>query len=184
MCVWISRKASQEIVFFFWKNPFFPLKFVDISKKLRMFLRVNIVLLVLCVVSMASTSDEHWSYKNLTGNWTNELGSTCYFDASEDGTVSGYYITAVGNAHVEHPLVGGWIQGRKNPEVILFSFIVMWKNTDEDKGRSATAWNGQFFMDGGSSKIVTTWILVSEKEPSKMWKSTLINKDTFRPKTQ
>jgi hypothetical protein len=148
-----------------------------------MSLQTNIafVFLGFLVISMASKTNEKLSFKTLSGNWTNELGSTCQFIAAEDGAVTGYYNTAVGKAHVQHPLSGQWLQGRKNPDIVLVSFIVMWKDTDEDKPRSATTWNGQLFADENNDpKFVTTWILVSEKEPAEMWKSTLINKDTFR----
>jgi hypothetical protein len=115
----------------------------------------------------------------LTGDWKNELGSNCTFKADDDGSITGHYDTAVGKVHTQHPLFGQWLQGRKNPGVFIVSFTVMWKDTDEGKPRSGTAWNGELFIVEGGPKLVTTWILVSEKRPEDAWKNTLINKDTF-----
>ena len=123
------------------------------------------------------------SFKDITGNWTNELGSTCHFEASEDGAVTGHYDTAVGRVHVEHPLYGRWLQGRKHSDVIIIAFTVMWKDTDAGKPRSGTVWNGLMFSSSGSMVFTTQWLLVTEKEQKDQWKSTLVNKDTFKKKT-
>ena len=123
------------------------------------------------------------SFKSLTGNWTNELGSTCHFDAAEDGSVTGTYNTAVGRVHVEHPIYGRWLQGRKHNDTLLVSFVVMWKDTDDEKSRSATVWNGQLFDDpDGGATLTTQWLLVSEKKHQDMWKNTLVRGDTFKRK--
>lgn len=145
-------------------------------------MRALIILLIAmaATAAVAATVSEPLSYKTLTGNWTNELGSTCSFEAVADGSVTGVYNTAVGKVHVAHPINGGWLQGRKHPDTIIVTFGVMWKNTDEEKARSATTWNGQLFgePDGGAT-LYTQWLLVGEKERKDIWKNTLVRGDTF-----
>jgi hypothetical protein len=122
------------------------------------------------------------SFKTLTGNWSNELGSTCFFDASEDGTIKGTYNTSVGRVHVEHPLFGRWLSGR-DVDTLIVAFQVMWKDTDKGKPRSATVWNGQLFDDPKVGPMLyTQWLLVTEKERQDIWKNTLVRGDTFTKK--
>lgn len=139
----------------------------------------GLFVLLIFVLWMAEARAEI-SFKDLSGNWTNELGSTCFFEASEDGSVTGHYDTAVGRVHVEHPLYGRWLQGRKYPDVLIVSFAVMWKDTDVGKPRSGTTWNGLLSSGSGSMVLTTQWLLVTEKETQDQWKSTTVNKDTFR----
>ena len=143
-------------------------------------------LLWICLFIMAETAVSSaaspLSYTTLTGNWTNELGSTCSFKASADGSVTGVYNTAVGKVHAEHPIYGRWLQGRKYQETIMVSFTVMWKDTDDEKARSATTWIGQLFGDseGNGATLYTQWLLVGEKERPDIWKNTIIRGDTFK----
>ncbi len=115
------------------------------------------------------------------GKWRNELGSAVEIaEVDPDGTIHGYYWTAVGAGEVvgkREPLIGV-VSG----EVI--SFIVNWPDTD-----SMTSWMGRHHVvtrDDGSSeeRISTLWTLARTEvgDPSKpvpIWASFLVNADTF-----
>lgn len=110
----------------------------------------------------------------LTGTWENELNSKLIITDITNGIIQGTYKTGVGNDHTEEPVIGFWkyIEER---ESILLGFTVMWKNMDNDKLPTVTAWTGEYI----NNKINSTWILTSSEESNDKWKNTLINKDVF-----
>jgi len=112
----------------------------------------------------------------LTGTWKNQLNSTMKLVAHHDGSLSGTYLTIVGNAPRENPVHGSWVKGANGPVV---SFTVAWNaNMPLIPFKSSTAWSG-LVHEQPKPYIVTTWLLTSETDSIGAWDSTLTNKDTF-----
>jgi Avidin family len=114
----------------------------------------------------------------LSGTWVNQLGSKVTLDALEDGTLQGFYHTAVSSAN--KPLPGTPITGRwqSNPAGVLFGFTAMWMfEKDGEVKYSSTSWSGR----SSEGKLVTTWLLTSANSPD--WESVRVNKDVFVKQT-
>ncbi|XP_027563688.1 avidin-like, partial [Neopelma chrysocephalum] len=109
---------------------------------------------------------------NLTGNWTNDLGSNMTIsDVNEKGNFIGLYNTSVAdhpNKIQQSPLVG--FQHLKNPiDQPVFGFTVNWTFSD-----SITIFTGQCFVDkDGNETLKTMWLLRSHADNTKNnWNAT------------
>jgi len=109
---------------------------------------------------------------DLTGTWTNQLGSTMVL-ATSGQSLTGRYRSAVsgGGSTVDGELVG-YTDGD------LASFVVNWTTP-----ASLTAWTGQLVDENGRQVLKTLWHLVQNvpdpNEASGMWKATLAGTDDF-----
>jgi hypothetical protein len=110
--------------------------------------------------------------------WKNQLGSVADLHFHHDGTVTGFYSTAVssnGTGINDKPLRGTW---QLTPEGdMLVGWVVQWVVPREDGTTrySTTSWSGVIFKD--SKRLDTTWILTVAGRPA--WDRTNISKDLF-----
>jgi len=113
---------------------------------------------------------------NLEGVWYNELGSKMQL-AVNGGSITGTYVTAVGDASGTYPLVGRTETGAVSSQSV--AFVVCWQNSSGNSS-SCTAWSGQLQPDAsGDDSIATTWLLTADTELSDDWKSTFVGQDVF-----
>lgn len=82
----------------------------------------------------------------LSGKWTNQLGSYVTLDALEGGILVGEYHTAVsGNGKSLPPVLirGTW---QRIPDGILCGFVAQWHYMKDEKDHySTTSWSGRIF---------------------------------------
>ena len=113
----------------------------------------------------------------LSGDWYNELGSKMTLTAADDGSLTGTYNSAVGDAEDFYVLAGRFDAAPPTGEGVSIGWAVTFRN-DYRNAHSTTAWSGQFFYDG-SERILTQWLLTSSTTPSDVWQSTNIGHDAF-----
>jgi len=114
----------------------------------------------------------------IDGTWYNELGSTMTITTSPEGTVAGQYVSLVGDAPGSYDLVGRFDSQQVPGEVgTTVGWSVAWQNETTDV-HSVTVWAGQYF-DGGSERIMTTWLLDMQTSPENLWESTVVGQDMF-----
>ncbi|XP_051660391.1 avidin-like [Manacus candei] len=116
---------------------------------------------------------------NLTGNWTNDLGSNMTILAvDEKGNFAGLYNTSVAdhpNKIQQSPLVG--FLHLTNPiDQPTFGFTVNWTFSD-----SITVFTGQCFLDkDGKETLKTMWLLRSRMDNIENdWKATRVGTNIF-----
>jgi|SRR5579883_23071 len=112
------------------------------------------------------------------GEWKNELGSLMRLRDDGNGSLSGTYHTAVGNAADQYALTGSYDPDASEGSQSL-AFSVSWHN-ETGNSHSATAWAGQLQRDELGDVIVTTWLLTRETQSKDDWESTLVGQDVFR----
>jgi hypothetical protein len=116
-------------------------------------------------------------YDFLTGNYTNELGST--MDLQWNGLyLVGSYQSAVGNAVGSYWLYGSasscWEDGA------TVGFCVAWINTENGNSNATTCWTGHMLVNNGKTQLIMTWVLsMKPKDRKQMWKSNQIGQDIF-----
>lgn len=113
----------------------------------------------------------------ITGTWYNQLGSTMIITASPDGSLTGTYESAVGNAENRYVLVGRYDTAGVAGSGTALGWAVAWRNEFRN-AHSATTWSGQYF-GGDSPRITTKWLLTSGTTPADEWRSTLVGADFF-----
>ena len=130
-------------------------------------------------------------WRDLNGEWFNELGSNMTLTAVETGSLKGIYYSAVGNVPQEYPLSGrfdptpteAWTPNRVGvPVGWAVTFIYDDDDTDPPVHiHSTTTWSGLFFDDNGGkpAKIITQWLLTRSMQESNIWESTHVGNDTF-----
>lgn len=113
----------------------------------------------------------------LEGVWYNELNSK--MELTVDGaSITGSYVTAVGEASGTYQLVGRTEIGADGSQSV--AFVVCWQN-DSGTSNSCTAWSGQLQPDArDNDSIATTWLLTGDTAEGNDWKSTLVGQDVFR----
>ncbi|XP_071958183.1 avidin-related protein 4/5-like [Antedon mediterranea] len=117
---------------------------------------------------------------SLPGTWVNRHGSEIILNVTEEGHVTGKYLTAVeategaaGEGHV--PIFGQASPGDRHR---TFGFTVSW-----NEGASTTSWTGQCFFCDGKEFLKTTWILTSEVTScNKDWLANRVGQDEFTRK--
>ena len=123
------------------------------------------------LIALASPAYAH----DLDGVWVNEAGSAVTFKVAEDGILSGYYQTELGQPDAESrfPLTG-WTQG----DVLAFSV----KFTGFG---SITSWSGQVSEDETGPFIRTLWHytkdIPDDEEAEDLWRSINAGAAIFRP---
>ncbi|MFE9122871.1 streptavidin [Streptomyces sp. NPDC007172] len=114
----------------------------------------------------------------LTGTWYNELGSTFVVTAAADGSLTGTYESAVGNAENRYVVTGRYDNApATDGSGAALGWTVTWKN-DFRNAHSTTTWSGQF-TGGNEARINTQWLLTSGTTAANAWKSTLVGHDEF-----
>ena len=113
----------------------------------------------------------------LVGKWFNELGSCMNITAARDGMLHGKYETAVGIADKTYDLTG-----RYDTDGNSLGWTVTWNNCT-GSSYSTTGWSGQYQLDPCTKepRILTTWLLTAQTNPSNDWNSTNIGADVFQP---
>ncbi|KAJ3851417.1 Streptavidin-Homobiotin complex [Lentinula lateritia] len=114
----------------------------------------------------------------LSGNWTNELGSTMILTADQNGGLSGQYSSAVGNATNFYNLTGRFDTLPPSDAGISVGWVVDWKN-DLLNAHAVTTWSGQYFDNDDVETILTQWLLTTSSSQADVWKSTLVGHDEF-----
>nr|BAO23571.1 tamavidin 2-N115C [synthetic construct] len=112
---------------------------------------------------------------SLTGTWYNELNSKMELTANKDGTLTGKYLSKVGDVYVPYPLSGRYNLQPPAGQGVALGWAVSWENS---KIHSATTWSGQFFSES-SPVILTQWLLSSSTARGDVWESTLVGCDSF-----
>ncbi len=107
----------------------------------------------------------------IDGTYYNELGSMLTI-TSQNGSVSGTYQTAVGNARGIYDLTG-YVNDDTDPAV---GWLVLWSNQYGDRN-SLTCWAGQYYSEDDT--IVTMWLLRSESAENQNWAATQVGEDVF-----
>ena len=113
---------------------------------------------------------------HLGQKWYNELNSTMIIKSydEESGVFSGKYESLVGVALRFYVLTG-----RRNTEGNTIGWTVNWQNKFLN-AHSVTTWSGQLQLSPcGDPMILTTWLLTTQTEPEKNWKSTQVGQDQF-----
>ena len=113
----------------------------------------------------------------LEGEWYNELKSKMVLTV-KDGSVTGTYETAVGDAKGPYVLVGRTETSAKGSQSV--AFVVCWQN-QSGTSECTTAWSGQLQADkNGKESISTTWLLTGDTDVDADWKSTIVGQDIVR----
>ena len=112
---------------------------------------------------------------DISGSYRNELGSNVTLHANADGSLTGSYSSAVGNASGSYPLLG-------SASASTVGFCVTWNNKAHGDSDSTTCWTGQIMVDLalGRVQLDTFWILASK--PSSVdtnWASNRVGNDVF-----
>ncbi|KIY65060.1 Avidin/streptavidin [Cylindrobasidium torrendii FP15055 ss-10] len=115
---------------------------------------------------------------SINGTWYNELGSYVELEASPDGTLSGRYNSAVGQATHEYVLTGRYDTRSHRFDGATLGWTVNWEN-DRKYSPSTTVWSGQYFSGNKGESIRTQWLLTSSTWERSAWQSTLIGADIF-----
>jgi hypothetical protein len=116
---------------------------------------------------------------SIAGTWYNELGSVMTLSITSNGSLSGTYCSAVGDAHANYPLVGLYdVAPTSGGQAV--GWTVAWLN-QYGNSHSATSWTGQYQTDPKTNQeeLYTFWLLVSEKSPTQDWSATNVGQDTF-----
>jgi hypothetical protein len=112
----------------------------------------------------------------LEGVWYNELGSKMQLVVN-GASITGTYVTAVGDASGTYQLVGRTETGAEGSQSI--ALVVCWQN-ESGTSSSCTAWSGQLQADAnGKDSIATSWLLTADTEVGDDWKSTFVGQDIF-----
>ncbi|KIY65059.1 avidin family protein [Cylindrobasidium torrendii FP15055 ss-10] len=113
----------------------------------------------------------------INGTWHNELGSTVDFDVDQNGTISGQYNSAVGNAESVYVLTGRYETDPVDNQGLTLGWTVNWHNDVLD-AHSVTTWSGQYF--GGDEEVIQThWLLTRTTTLEDLWESTHVGTDVF-----
>jgi hypothetical protein len=112
---------------------------------------------------------------DITGRWYNELNSTMYLEVTGK-RLSGWYITAVGDAAGPYELIGYLDVTDDTPTL---GWTVTWQNSKK-QAHSVTTWCGQAQPVDGQDQIDTTWLLVRSTVDAEDWEATMISKDLFK----
>ncbi|XP_072887424.1 avidin-like isoform X2 [Hemitrygon akajei] len=113
--------------------------------------------------------------QTLTGRWTNELGSTANILMEEDGTLRGFYRSAVSSTgtQAEGELIGIQVDIAQP----TFGFMVKW-TTEEVRG-DVSVWTGQMFVIKGAQTLKTMWLARSHTSVELNWEATVTGMDVF-----
>ena len=114
---------------------------------------------------------------SIAGTWFNELGSEMELTIDDKGSISGHYISKVGEAKGQYILVGRYDLKPAADHGTALGWSVSWLN-DQLDANSVTSWSGQY-LAVDEERIVTLWLLATETLPADLWESTLVGQDIF-----
>lgn len=114
----------------------------------------------------------------LSGTWYNQLGSEMKLVANADGSLSGQYKSAVGEATDFYTLKGRFDTAPPSTRGISLGWAVTFYNHLRNAHSTAT-WSGQYFWEDGRERIVTQWLLTTSSTPEDIWSSARVGNDTF-----
>lgn len=130
------------------------------------------------VESVSSTSS--WATNgNLTGKYVNTLGSTLVMTctgSSSSARLTGYYISAVGNAEGSYSLYGAATSCGNDGQG---GFVVAWNNEQNGNSFSSTSWTFQASQDHSYLYLTAPWQLVRETTEEDSWAANLFGIDIF-----
>lgn len=112
---------------------------------------------------------------DVSGFWYNELNSAMYIRV-RGKVISGWYISAVGEASGPYELTGFLDRTDESPTI---GWIVTWQNAKKQVP-SVTAWCGQAQTVDGDEQIATTWLLTRSTTVAEDWEATMVSKDLFK----
>lgn len=93
----------------------------------------------------------------------------------KNGTLSGHYYSAVGNAEKEYDLIGRYVQVNTTEYIVGWS--VAYKNEFRN-AKSVASWTGVYYA--AHDNIKTHWILASYVDPDNYQKTFNTNQDQFQ----
>ncbi|ASO20246.1 hypothetical protein FHR81_000069 [Actinoalloteichus hoggarensis] len=125
----------------------------------------------------APVAAESPSTVGITGTWYNQLGSIMVITAGTDGSLTGTYESAVGNAENTYVLTGRYDTDSPTGQGIPLGWVVAYENSFRN-AHSVATWSGQYF-DGTEERINTQWILTSSTTPADEWTSARLGHDEF-----
>ncbi|XP_040185720.1 avidin-related protein 4/5-like isoform X2 [Rana temporaria] len=135
---------------------------------------------VLCVVLLSVYCSDVGKQCNMTGVWSNTLGSvlTLHMDGPHlGGSLHSFVKLSQGGAGDKTgKLIGeliGVVGKGKEP---TFSLSISWKG-----GETVTAWVGQCFVNAPCPYLHSMWLLRSQSTEEEDWKATRIGGDYFYP---
>jgi hypothetical protein len=116
---------------------------------------------------------------SISGTWYNELGSQMEITTNPDGSLSGTYYSAVGQAQYQYTLSGRYDAAPSSGGQSV-GWTVAWLN-QYGNAHSTTSWTGQYQIDPatGQEEIYTFWLLVAEMPSQQDWSATNVGQDTF-----
>ncbi len=116
--------------------------------------------------------------KKLAGTWYSQHGSKIELRVLNDGVLEGTYEPALGGAMGAYRVVG-----QADPDNYAgsrsFGLVVCWNNAYQNQ-HSTTVWCGQYLVEDGEERLVTTWLLTRETRPADQWAATLVGSDVFQ----
>jgi Avidin family len=121
----------------------------------------------------------HGEIMDVAGSWYNELGSQMDIDVEDDGSLTGQYWTAVGDAAGRYPIVGWAEPAAGLTGSTAVGWVVLWRNAGRNS-HSVTTWSGQYQIINSEEHILALWILAAETSPDDDWKSMIVGADTFQ----
>jgi len=108
--------------------------------------------------------------------WTNEFGSQMSIVKAYNGTFIGNYISKVGDVNGSYKLVGTYSDLEYDSVLkITMGWSVTWVNHNKAI-RATTTWSGRVIDE---NTIDAMWMETTALEHD-IWRSTAINKDTFK----
>jgi hypothetical protein len=121
----------------------------------------------------ASLGAHREAVMDFAGTWHNQHGSVMDLEISDDGRVTGRFMSGVGLAELGEPFaLAGFVAGD------LISFTV-----DFGPRGSLTAWVGHGWLEHGVERIETLWQMAVELplpgEQATLWRGTWAGADTF-----
>ena len=113
----------------------------------------------------------------LSGNYTNELGSTMQLEWNGQ-YLMGFYSSAVGYAKGLYLVLGNADSCFENGASL--GFCVTWNNYEHGNSNATTCWTGHMLVNEGAVQLLTTWILSTRPSDLEMlWSSNRVGQDVF-----
>lgn len=139
---------------------------------------MNLISLVVFSLLFVFNSTARSFLDNTT--WTNEFGSQMSIMKAYNGTFIGNYISKVGDVNGSYKLVGTYSDLEYDSVLkITMGWSVTWVNYNKAI-RSTTTWSGRVIDE---NTIDALWMETTALEHD-IWKSTSINKDTFKKQSK
>ena len=109
--------------------------------------------------------------KQISGAWTNQLGSRLVVEVDESGLVTGTFepgVSGDGNRHT----VSGYVDPSPGEGAAPLGLVVTWQ-----PAHSVTVWSGHYHRD--KDTINATWLLASHPADHRDWHAMTLGHDSF-----